>query len=235
MQLDAIGSLVGDDGWVYAERINAAVDSGDVKREYQWSVQLIIRDDVPGIILQVVGGQQHYIAQDLYDSNGTYEDIPSNEGVNHKDWLATVYIPLQFHVYAQYPRDTVLQSGDMKKVLTLQIADTWLDWLAPGTVVAVKSGELQQTNGGWLRDDRKRLEDIARLAYEWYSRPRQSLSIALKGIVSDMSVGQMITSISQDGVNQTVNTVVTSVQLNLQQGTTSVTTSFVELDFVGLV
>lgn len=235
IQLDPIGSLVGDDGWVHAERLNAAVDSGDVKREYQWSVQLIIRDDVPGIILQVVGGQQHYLAQDLYVSNGTYEDIPSNEGVNHKDWLATVYLPLQFHVFAKYPQDVSLQTGDMKKVLTLQIPDAWLDWLAPGTVVSVKSGELQQTNGGWLRDDRQRLEDIARLAFEWYSQPRQSLSIAFDGIVSDMSVGQMVTAISQGGVTQTVNTVVTSVQLNLQQGTTNVTTSFVELDFVGLV
>ena len=233
-QLEAIGTTTGDDGWVYAEHVNRAVDSGDTKREYQWSVQVIIRDDVPGLILQVVGGQQHFIAQDEYTANGTYENIPSNEGVNLRSFLATVYMPLQWPVTARYPANNVVTSGDVKRVLTLNVPDCWLDWLVPGTVVSVSSGELQQTDGGWLRDDRDRLRDIAKLAYSWYSQPRRSLALSFRAITSGFAVGQLVTSITQAGSTQQINTVITSIELDLEQGRTTLNTSFAELDFVGL-
>lgn len=233
-QLEAIGTTTGDDGWVYAEHVNRAVDCGDTKREYQWSVQVIIRDDVPGLILQVVGGQQHFIAQDEYTENGTYETIPSNEGVDLRSFLATVYMPMQRPVMARYPSNAVVTSGDVKRVLTLNVPDCWLDWLVPGTVVSVSSGELQQTDGGWLRDDRDRLRDIARLAYSWYSQPRRSLALSFRAITSGFAVGQLVTSITQAGSTQQINTVITSIELDLEQGRTTLNTSFAELDFVGL-
>lgn len=234
-QLDAVGSTSGDDGWVHCERINAAVDSGDTKREYQWSVQVQMRDDLPGLILQVVGGQQHFIAQDRYTSNGTFEDIPENEGVDLRNFLATVYLPLQFRSFAKYPPDDQISiGGDVKRVVSVSVPGCWLDWLTIGTVVGVSSGELIQSNGGWLRDDRERLESVAKLAWEFYAQPRSRLTLQIRAIADDFAIGQMITTLVRATETQTLNTVVTSISLNLTGNQLSVQTSFAELDLIGL-
>ena len=236
-KLPAIGSTADDDGWVYCERINAAVDSGVTEREFQWSIQVQVRDDLPGLVLQVVGGQQHFAAQDHYSPNASFEDIPSNEGVDLRSFLATVYVPMQDRVFAKYPADgQVTAVGDAKRVLTVTIPDCWLDWLAIGTVVGIESGALVQSTGGWLRDDRKRLQSVAELLYQWHAQPRARLSMTAKAIVTDFGIGQMVTTLVRASETQTLDTCVTSITLDLAgTGRTTIRTSFMELDLIGLL
>ena len=237
LQVDPVNTETSsiDDGWVHCERLNAAVDAGDTTRKYEWSAQLRLRDDAPGLILEAVGGQQHFLAQDEFVSDGDFEDIPSGEGVNLRDWLATVYIPLQMVAKAVWPLEATVAGSGFRRVLQILVPDAWVDYLVEGTVVSVTGGALDQTSGGYLRDDRDRLKDIARLAHEWYGTPRRTMQLNFRYLTSAYSVGQLVTTVTQDSVAQTVNTVITSISLDLTAGTTQIQTGFAEIDFAGIV
>lgn len=223
-----------DEGWVHAERINAALKTGATEREYEWAIQLKARRDAPGLILEVVGAPQHYTAVDTFSGDSGVDDVPENQGVNLRNWLATVYMPLQQHVRGVYPKPDDVESGDVKRVLQIQLPGCHLDYLIEGSVVAVKGGALQTTEGGHLRDDRKRADDLAKLAYQWYGETRQTLNMSFRGIAEGFSVGQLIKSVKQDGITQDINTVVSAVTLDLKGVSSSIATNFAELDLVGV-
>lgn len=236
VQLNPVNTESGsaDAGWVHAERINAALKTGATEREYEWAIQLKARRDGPGLILEVVGAPQHYAAVDWFSGDAGIDPVPANQGVNTRNWLATVYMPLQQHVRGVYPKPDDVESGDVKKVLQIYLPNCHVDYLIEGTVVAVKGGALQTTEGGHLRDDRRRADDLAKLAFQWYGETRQTLNMGFRGIAEGFSVGQLVTSVKQDGVTQTVNTVISAVTLDLKGLSSSVATNFSELDLVGV-
>lgn len=221
-----------DAGWMHGERLNQSVDSNSSKRPYSYSVDIAVREDAPGLILRTIGKPQHYIAQDLYVSNGSFENISGGEGINHDQWLATVYMLQDNYCKATYPLTDDLPSLDLIRPLHIDIAGAHLDWIAPGTIVGVDAGQLQKTvQGGFLRDDRQKLKDIARLAFMWYGQDRRILDLAFRGITSGFEIGHLVTEIGATGFEETINTVVTQIVYNLQGGTTQIRTSFGELDF----
>lgn len=226
----ATGSL--DAGWMHGERLNQSVDSNSSKRPYSYSVDIAVREDAPGLVLRTIGKPQHYIAQDLYTSNGSWENISSGEGLNHDQWIATVYILQDNYCKATYPLTDDLPSLDLIRPLKIDVEGAHLDYIAPGTIVAVEAGELKKTTqGGLLRDDRQKLKDIARLAFMWYGQDRRILDLSFKGITTGFSLGHLITEIGATGHEETINTCITSITYNLQDGTTRLQTQFGELDF----
>ena len=232
LQTPVIRTSTTDGGWLHCERLNQSVASASSKRPYTYSVDLAVRDDYPGLILRTVGKPQHYICQDKYVSNGSFEDIATGEGINHDKWLATIYMCQDQYCRAQWPLDASLPTLDLVRQLHLHVPEAYLDYLVPGTIVGVKAGELQKTAlGGYLRDDRKRLQDIARMAFAWYGTTRRILHLSFRGITTGFSVGHLITSIGTGGFSETVNTAITSITYDLQSGTTSLHTQFGELDF----
>lgn len=217
-----------------AEHLDAAADGDDSART--WSVQVRRRDDWPGLVFEVVGGQQHFIADDLYVSNGTYENTESEaQALDHDNWKATIYIQQQDELTAVWPPDSQVRSGDLVRRTDIRVPDLHLDYLVPGTQVDHKEGAAVVTEGGWLRDDRGRAEDIARLAWVWYGTVRQAVGFTYRHSLFQPSVGTLITHVISGGEAEEVNTVVTSVQLDLVQGRTTIRTQFAELDFAGLV
>lgn len=229
------GSL--DKGWVHAERLNAAIDADSTKRPHEWSMQIKERKDAPGLILEVVGKPQHFAAIGAFTGTGnsTHDPVPSSGAINLRDWIATVYMPLQQHVRCVHPKPVDVTSGDVKRVLSIPLARCHCDYLVSGTVVKVEKGDIKTTTGGLLRDDRDRARDLAKLAYQWYGTPRQTLNLNFRGIPTGFAVGQLITAVNQDGTSQQINTVISSITLDLQGYSTSVRTNFAELDFLGLM
>lgn len=222
------------DRWVYGERLDAAADSGFSDRQHTWTIQTRVRTDKPGLVLEVVGGQQHFLASDRFEPDGDSEDIPDGQGINLNDFAATVYLPLQQRLVARMPEEPV--SGDVARTLVIDVADAHLDALIPGTVVGINdAGELVEATGGWLRDDRLRLRDIATIAWVWYGTPRQTIDVKFRSISAAFAVGQIVTSVVSASGTEQINTVVTSIELDLQRGMTSVKTQYDELDFGGLV
>lgn len=222
----------GDAGWVHGERLNAAVDSGSEKRLYEFSVDLSVREDNPGLILKTQGAPQHYLCRDLFTPIDTGDSVPSDKSLTSANWLATVYMQQDQYCRAQYPLEADLPERDLIRTLDLQIPHAYLDYVVPGTVLGVKGGELQKSSaGGFVRDDRERLHDIARMAFEWHGQTRRVLRLGIRGIVSGFSVGHLITTIGRGQTVETINTAITSVAYDFTGGTMQIQTQFGELDF----
>ena len=220
-----------DAGWLHGERLNQAVASSSTKRPYDYSVDLSVREDAPGLIFRTVGQPQHFLARELFTPAISSEGLGA-EAFDSTEWLATIYMLQDQWCRAQWPLKSALPSLDLIRPLTLYIAGAYLDYVVPGTVVAVDAGELKKTSlGGYVRDDRNKLKDIARLAFSWHGQTRRILSLQFKGITSGFSLGHLITSIGSGGLTETVNTAVTSITYDLAAGTTQLSTSFGELDF----
>lgn len=162
----------------------------------------------------------------------SFEAIPSGEGIASSNWLATVYIQQDQFCRAQYPAQADLPQLDLVRPLVLRFANAFLDYVVPGTVLACRAGELLKTAaGGFVRDDRQRLRDIARMAFAWYGTTRRILSLPFRGIVSGFAVGHLITTIGRGATLEEINTAITSVAYDFEGGTMQVQTSFGELDF----
>ncbi len=232
-QLQNLRSGSTDEGWVHAERLNQSIESNSSKRQQTYSVDIAVREDAPGLILRTVGRPQHYIAQDLYVSNGSFENIASGEGINSDKWLATIYMLQDNYCFGVYPEKDDLPSRDLIRPLMLQMPGAHCDWIVAGTVVSVAAGELKKTlNGGFLRDDRQKCRDIARLAFSWYGQDRKILRLSFKGITTGFNIGQLITTIGSGATLETINTCITSITYDLQGGRTTLHTQFGEMDFV---
>lgn len=230
-QVDVLRASTTDDGWVHCERLNQSIDSGSTKRAFKYSVDLAVKEDSPGLVLRTVGAPQHFICADRFVSDGAFEDIPSAEQIDSDDWLATVYIQQDTRTRAMYPANADLPPLDLVRRLTLFVPDAHFDFLVPGTVVAVDAGELKKSTGGYVRDDRKKLRDISKLAYTWYGQQRRILNLQFRAIASGFSVGHLITEIGSGGNTEEINTCITSVSYDLQTGVTQLHTQFGELDF----
>lgn len=236
LQVDPVNEDVSanDDGWVHAERLNQSVDSGSTAREYKYSLDVRVRTDAPGLIFQTTGGTpQHFIAEDLFTPDGTYESIPEGEGIDHDSWLATVYMLQDDYVRTAYPLRNDLPAVDVLKVLVLRLPDARLDFLVPKTAVGIAAGELLLSGTGWgiLRDDRDQLKDIARLAFEFYGTSRTALHLTYRELVAGFSLGTLITTIGSGSAQREVNTCITQVEYDLINGETKLVTGFGELDF----
>ena len=220
-----------------SERLDADADTTEDGRK--WSVQTRVLQNAPGLRLEVVGGQQHFIASDLYEENGTYEALEESDHALASDsWRATVYMQWQDRVEAIEPAEPV--SGDVQRTLEIMVPNAFLDYLVPGTTVGVShpvsgSTDYVTAAGGWLRDDRERLQNIAALAWEYYQSQPQRLVFSYRAVSSVLPVGSLVTQLTGEGDPTDVNTVVTSLQVDLRNQSTTVQTAFAELDFAEVV
>jgi len=221
----------GDAGWVHCERINAGLETASEKRVRNYAVDLAVRDDVPGFATTVQGGPQHYVAADLYVPDSSFEAIPAGFGIDSDAWIATVYMQQDQYCRAQFPLEADVPSLDLVRQLVLRVAGSYCDYLVPGTIVGVTDGELVLTAGGFVRDDRERLQDLARLAFSWYGQTRKILNLSFRAVVSGFSIGQLITTIGTGAAEEEINTAITSITYDLHGGATSLSTQFGELDF----
>jgi hypothetical protein len=187
-----------------------------------------------GIVLKVAGGGnwgQEAIAGG--EGDVAFERL---EGIDRiappLDWRnmpVTVALDLDSRIEGAWPPLTEFQGQtiEVARVLVIDLGDHYrLDYVAPQTVKGCVDGELQREDmGGYYRDDRGKLQDIARLVYEWYARNRKALTLALPA-----DVGTIITSINRSGEQVDVHTPVTSIHIDLVGGITRLQTDFAELD-----
>jgi len=97
-------------------------------------------------------------------------------------------------------------------------------------VEIAENGTRHRSEGGYVRDDRERLQIMARIAHDWYLNNRRTLQVNFAGISGTFDVGRLITTIDIGSTVQEVNTVITRTRLDLERGTTEFETQFIELD-----
>lgn len=210
----------------------------------RWQVRPRSLDSGLGLSLEVFGAEQHMLALNEFVEADS-SDEPAE--VDWQQFIATVYMLTDEPVEGRYPENLLDASpGDptrAARVLEIELRErVHLDYVVPGTVVGALVGDLKRsTSGGFVRDDRPRLKRLARLAYEWYSRERHALRVTiarLVGVTTDntsaaadtVRLGDLITELGAGWTLQTVNTPITSIQLDFLSGVTLVQTDFAELD-----
>ncbi len=190
-----------------------------------------------GVIVKVQGGGhwgQEAIAKTDFNrvETGIVDLIPPP--LDWREMAVTVAMDLDSRVEGAWPPIEEFQGQvlDVARVLVLDMGDRYrLDYVAPQTVKGVEDGRLVRDDlGGYYRDDRPRLADIARLIYEWYSRDRKALSLALRDIVVPAEIGTIVSSVNRAGEQLDVFTPVTSIHIDLVSGMTTMQTDFAELD-----
>mgnify|MGYP000958318015 CR=1 FL=1 len=195
-----------------------------------WSASVRMRDDSPGIIVRVSGAQQLVIAETDFDGEKDTDDQPT--WLDWKDMIVTVAAEMGRHAEAVYP-DSSASTADQKTVVLVDVGDAGrLDYVVPDTVTGV-DGEgalVRDAAGGYARDDREWMRDLAKYVLDWYGVRRQAFRFDMQQILDILHVGQMIATIGSGALEEEVNSVVVGVTYDFRQQMTMVDTAFANLD-----
>lgn len=226
-------AVVDDDGegsWRFTHATGKTNDDGEKRSGFSFSVL----DGTPGVQFSPPQGMPHTLALNHFDPDidGASDQAPL---VDFATVRCTVCGEWDAFCEAKYP----LLDADSDPLQTLYISigeRARFDWLAAGTIFDVNNGALENvSSGGPLRDDRELCEQVARIAYEWYGVERADVLIQSALTEAPVQVGDLITVIGNGAAAVTVNAVVSQITYSLEQGGTSISAGFAELDIAGLV
>lgn len=219
--------------------ISNETEADDEGGGFGWSASVRMQDEAPGIALTVHGAPQHVLAKGTFsaadaDDAADWTDSGAQLLNCFDDIQATVFCEFDSYCEGLWPTDGVpvgVTNADSVKELLIEVNNARLDYVVPGTVVALTAaGAVTTSTGGYLTDDRQWLENIARVAYEWYCVPRYALDVTLRTLIHDYDIGQLITNIQHGTLSTAVNSVITEITMDLLAGTTTIKTKFAELD-----
>lgn len=230
------------DTWELAEQLNQNSDAdGDaLARGFSCSVEML--ETELGIRVEVgrAGGQQLIAraewaaAAPAATPSELDPDNTENNAVDYEHMICTVAMEWDERVSAT-EENILLAGGLQKRTKIIKVPHARLDVLIPGTVTDVNAdGELVTSeNGEIIRDDRERLQQIAKAAAAWYSKVRLAARLTFKQVTpAGIDLGGLVTSIGSDVFSRDVNSPVTAMHFRLdQEFTTTIETSYAELDF----
>lgn len=224
---------IGDDDWRFAHEINTNSETSSADKLTGYTYRPLA--GTPGFQLSPSGGMPHALGLNHFD--------PEVDAVSQHDPECD-YETIQCTVCAEW--DAYCEGywpvalADSKPLQTLYVTidgdRARFDWLAEGTVYDIQAGaQAIVTTGGALRDDRSLCADLARLAYEWHGVERAELQIELATIEAPARVGDLITTIGTGEAQETINSVVSQVTYDLENGRMNLIAGFSELDFSTIV
>ncbi len=232
-----------DDRYLSVDRlaVDAAIEGHGHGAGRGWSASLKVQDHAPGVILKVSGGMHkpafaHFLAGDDFTP---ITGIDEDDDLDWKDLIVTVMFEIDSYVEQRWPANDQLDpAGDAARVVYVDIGDRGrLDWVHRLAVIGVDEGDLQYRGGSSpasedeaVRDDREAMLDLAKFVFQWYGVKREAFSLQLKQLFSGVSVGDLITEIGANETAETVNALITGVEMDLVAGTTRITTGHGELD-----
>ena len=227
-----------DDKYVFLDRAANHIDedeSTSEKLKYSYAMRPLA--DEPGFEVIPGGGLPHALAKNHFDpdTDGASNITPE---LDYEDLIFTVCCEWDSHCEGFWP--AAVPSAAPVQQLVIYVSDRYrLDWLAKHTVFDIDDDGTPKTvtTGGPLQDDRRPLEDLARLAFDWYQAPRATLDIGYANMQEPLALGTLITTIGTPGdtSEQTVNATVSQITHQPEVGTSSLTAGYAELDFGGLV
>ena len=221
--------------FVFGDRSANHIDEDDSSTErLKSSYQLIPLTDEPGFQVRSTG-MPHALAEGHFDGAAESKVEPE---IDYANILFTTAVEWDSYCEGAWP-EVVPTASPVQELVIYLGNGLRLDWLAQQTVFDIdESGDVRTVGtGGPIQDDRQVCEDIARVAYEWYSTPRSTLEVSLKNLQAPVAIGDLITKIGTAGENYelTINATATQITHDLEKGTTSISAGYSELDFGGLV
>ncbi len=216
----------------FANLLSVGSDDPDaVERSFNCSVGVL--DDALGVRLRVnrAGAQQLIAAGQWSGAAATKAaddpDDLGNNAVSFETMLTTASFQWDERCRVEQVVRTV-GAGAHERVQRIRIRDARLDIEIPGTITDVAAnGELVESAGLILRDDRQRLLEISKAAAVWYGTERLAIDLTYRSVAPLVEIGELVAS--SDGV--AVNTVITSIAYNFRDGSVAIATSFAEADF----
>lgn len=225
MPIDQVGQLA---------RVEEYGDGNGVN----WSAHVRMSEHDAGFWIHTSGQPQHVIA-----ANDTFDFDPLTDGSDDRqasqyDWrldlLATVCAEAQRSAEAVWPANNLIADVDSVRRLIIDVGPAGrVDYVATGTVIGLEEdGKLRhQTAGGYLRDDRQKMQTIAKQAYVWYQRIRQAVTIPFGGFFHYLEPGHYLVELGNAADAEPIEAVVSSIEHDLLQGRTTIQTDYAELDF----
>lgn len=222
--------------WRFAHAINTEdEDSGDDRKT---GYHMTIASGAAAFQLSPSGGMPHALAATHYDPD---TDPPSGHPVeaNWENIKATVCAEWDAYCEGAWPivvGDLPAAGIAISKVIVSLGDRARFDWLAGGTVYDIQDGDLKTvTTAGALRDDRELCEQVARIAYDWYSEDRGTFELAYSTLTDALTLGDLVTTIGNGAAAETINATVSQIAYQLEAGTMRLSAGFAELDFARLV
>jgi hypothetical protein len=225
--------------------LESALDSTVADGPHEnWSASVQAHEHEPTLVLNVTGAEQHVLAKG--------EFTPCDEtdlDIAEYDWrdniMATVAMEAFYRASASYPVNVAGVNRDVlhRKVIEFDKREdqgrAW--WIAGGTVIGLGADQkpIRCPAGQFLQDDRPYMRILARMAFEWFGRARQTISFTYGSAQRLFSLGQLVMEVKDSAVagpgDFIVRTVVTEVRVEFGQHMeephrTHVSTSWGELD-----
>lgn len=213
-------------------------DTTTTSKAFGWSCNVRMQDEAPGFVLDVRGdAPQHALAGAAFTGADAddRDEFSSDQALDYETLTATICMEADSYCQGVWPTGAPLEPTDTLRALLIEVPNARLDYVVPDTVVSLNaSGQRVTSEGGFITDDRARVENLARMAYEWYAATRYALHVTVNDLVCDFTIGQLITTIEHGTLQRTINSVITDISLDLLHGTSSLKTQFGQLDFGGL-
>jgi hypothetical protein len=228
--------------WAEIDKLGAAagIETLGVGDGRNISCSVSVQDAAPGLVLKAHGtyGQHSLagseftpLAVDYYEAAWDWKTI-----------MATIAMEADRCVEVKYPAELVAEC-DVARILRINAGDrAALHYVAPGTVVALQNGVPVRVTypGGFIRDDRDLLNDLAQVAYEWFGVLRQALTLTYRQAYQVVAIGDLITTIGSGATLQTLRTVVTEIRVAMSDRAdsphrTTIQTQWAELDVLRLL
>lgn len=205
---------------------------------FRWSASVRVAEHDAALWVNISGKPQHVIAGDAANDFVALGDGEDERDLPELDWrmdmLATVCVEAQRYTEAVWPASSTITDSDSVRRLIIDIGEQGrLDYIPQGTVTGLEDdGKLiHQTGSVYIRDDRSKMESLAKQAYIWYQRVRQAVQIPFAGCFVDLVPGNFISTFGSVLDAEPINAVVSQVEYDFENGTTLLQTDYAELDF----
>jgi len=210
-----------------------AEQSSNERQLRRWSATMRILPDRPALEINVQGAPQHFLATYVagaFQGLEPFNDPRREQGIDYDMLRTTLCLRLPWRVQRRIKIRKEPVAGRPWRRLLIPV-DARLDYVVPDTVVRISNGRAERSTGGFVRDDRLRLAQIAKAAARWYQTERQSLFFRIRGVVETVRLGQLVTSVGGRYTLEGINTPVTGIRYDLLQQTTELETSMAQVDF----
>jgi hypothetical protein len=187
-----------------------------------------------GLEIKSSGGLPHAIAKNHFDTEdeGTAPSKIKPE-TDYEEIRVTLSAEWDAYCEGVFPEGSVTATPLQELVIDISERARW-DYLAEHTIFDVVNDVIKKcTTGGSIRDDRNLCRQLAWSAYRWYATERKTLAVSYKNLQEPVRLGDFIEQVGVEDTLRSANCTVTQIVHDLEDGRTSISAGFDDIEFTG--